>query len=413
MAKKVEKERLSWNEISLVFIIVSNICFYTIDMINLYRVLTLSGIAISVINNFRYFNFKIQKSNCVVWLIAIYSIFFFYGFFFLQAGTFAWDSMLTRFGENIAIYLAIKGLFYERGENILRPFVVSGILSFFYLAVKEFAIIIGGGIRIGSTMSGNANTVGFNFGFFSLLVAWDYCKTKKKQNLILLVGFIVIMLLTGSKKAVIIIILDLFMIIIYEKKKVSMWLKMMLICAFGVYAIFNIPYLYDIIGIRIESMIVTMFSNSSNIARFYSYSTSMRELMIREAFALFLSKPIFGGGYNYFFANTSTLYDYSHCNYTELLCSFGVVGTLIFYSKYFSNMTYIIRNKIHRSPFYFNIGIVGMFLTFEMLIVDWATVTFSGQCMGYIPIMFTSAALDYVRSDINTRGSNAQQKINK
>lgn len=397
MEEYQKKDRFSWNGLALVLIITANICFYTEEMLLYYMIMTIAGIIIAVAKNVVHFSFKVQSSNCILWLIATYLVFFVYGFFFLAAGKFAWDSFLIRFAENVAIYLAIKGLFFEREERVVKPFIIAGIISALYLVIKESATIISGGIRIGDTLSGNVNTVGFNFGFISLLVIWNYCKTKKKINLLLFAVFALLMLLTGSKKALLILILDLIMILIYQKGKASTWLKLGLLIAIVAYAIFNVPYLYDILGLRIETMIATIIGRKSAALGLYSYSTDMREVMIKEAFDLFLGKPIFGGGFNYFLANTVTQYEYSHCNYTELLCSFGLFGTLIYYSKQISNLRYIIKGRLYRNREYMNIGIVCLMLMVEMLVVDWATVTFSGQCMGYIPIIFSCAALDYVR----------------
>lgn len=392
-----KSDRFSWNSLSLILIVTANICFYTKEMLNYYTIMTISGIIISILVNVKHFSFKIKSTNCILWLVAVYSMYFIYGLLFLSAGTFPWDSLLIRFAENAAIYISIKGLFYERGERILAPFIITGIVSAIYLFTMEKASILSGGMRIGDSLSGNVNTVGFNFGFILLLVTWNYCKFKKKTDGFLLLFFIIIMLLTGSKKALLIIVLDLVMILIYEKEKATTWLWIAIVASIGVYVIFNVSYFYEILGIRIETMLATMIGGRASALGLYSYSTDMREVMLKEAFSLFLTRPVFGGGYNYFFANTTTQYAYSHSNYTELLCSFGIIGTLLYYSKQLANLKYLIRERLYKNSKTRNIGIVCLILMIEMLMVDWATVTFSGQCMGYIPILFTSAALDYLR----------------
>lgn len=399
IATKNKSSEFKINAFALILIMVANFCFYTSETINVYMVMTILGCSIALVSNFKYFSFKIYRSNYILWIILIYAVFFFYGFCFLQGGKFSWDTFLIRFIENISLYLAIAGLFRSNGEDIIVPFSIAGIIAIVYLIYKEGAEIITGGIRIGDTLSGNVNTVGFNFGFISLLVTWQYCRKRKKTALALLAVLILFMLLTGSKKALLIVIIDVALIFMYEKGHASRWLKLALIIVIGIYVIFNVPYFYDILGSRVEAMIDTMLGVSSTALNTYSYSTDVREEMIGEAFKLFLEKPIFGGGFNNFMANTSTHYDYSHCNYTEMLCSFGIFGTIIFYSKYVSNIRYILKNKLYKIDNYKNIVFIVAFLMIEMLIADWATVTFSGQCLGYLPIIFASAALDYVRRD--------------
>lgn len=323
--------------------------------------------------------------------------FFLLRILFLQGGKFSWDSFFIRYIENISLYLAISSLFRCRGENIVAPFTIAGIMSIVYLIFKEGTEILSGGVRIGDTLSGNVNTVGFNLGFISLLVTWQYCRNKKKKNLILLGILILFMLLTGSKKALLIVMLDVLLIFLYEKGHASRWLKLIVAITVGAYLIFNVPYFYEILGSRIESMFNTMFGKTSAVLNTYSYSTDMREEMIGEAFRLFLQKPVFGGGYNAFMANTITRYEYSHCNYTEMLSSFGLFGTIIFYSKYVSNIKFILSNRLFKVPKYRNIAFIGILLMIEMIVADWATVTFSGQCLGYLPVVFTCAALEYVR----------------
>ncbi|WP_295565260.1 O-antigen ligase family protein [uncultured Holdemanella sp.] len=398
ISTKIKNIEYKMNAISLILIVTGNFCFYTPDTINIYMMMTILGCLIALILNIKYFSFTIYKSNYILWITLVYAIFFFYGFCYLQGGRFSWESFLIRYIENISLYLAIKGLFRSNGENIVNPFSITGVIAIIYLIFKEGSEIITGGIRIGDSLSGNVNTVGFNFGFISLLVTWEYCKKRKKTSLILLMILILFMLLTGSKKALLIVMMDIILIFIYEKGHTSRWLKLFLIFIVGIYVIFNVPYFYNILGLRVESMIDTMLGGNTSISsNTYSYSTDMREEMIVEAFNLFLKKPLFGGGFNNFLANTVTQYEYSHCNYTEMLCSFGLFGTIIFYSKYVSNITYIIKNKLYKVRKYRDVAFIVIFLMIEMLIADWATVTFSGQCLGYLPIIFSNVALEYVR----------------
>lgn len=400
MITKGDNTKIDINEIALIMILVGDICFYTKETYNAYRLFFLGGIILCFLSFIRYFKPRIKKSSAIIWLTLVYGMFFIYGLNFLQAGVFDWDGILIRYIGNISIFLLIGKIFEDKGSLIVRPFAITGVITIAYIIISESANIISGGLRIGETLSGNVNTVGFNLGFISILVTWSYCLYKKSYKVLFLAILMIFMVLTGSKKALLIVIIDLLLIFIYDHKKAGTWLKIALILAVGIYVIFNVPYFYDILGSRIESMISTMILGQTP-TNLYSYSTDMREVMIREGFQMFQHKPFFGGGWNYFAANTSTHYEYSHCNYVELLCSFGLFGTLLFYSKPISNLFYMISRKVVRYEETKDIAILALVLIAEMAVADWATVTFSGQSAGYVPIILSCVLVDAMRKKLH------------
>lgn len=402
MITKGDNTKIDINEIALIMILVGDICFYTKETYNAYRLFFLGGIILCFMSFIRYFRPRIKKTSAIIWLTIIYSMYFLYGFYFLQAGVFDWDGILLRYIGNISIFLLLGKIFQDKGSLIVRPFAITGVITIAYIIFSESANIISGGQRIGDTLSGNVNTVGFNLGFISILVTWSYCLYKKGYKVFLIAILMIFMVLTGSKKALLIIILDLLLIFIYNYKKASTWLKIAFVLAVGIYIIFNVPYFYDILGSRVESMFSTMILGKTP-TNLYSYSTDMREYMIREGFHMFQKKPFFGGGWNYFAANTRTHYEYSHCNYVELLCSFGLFGTLLFYSKPLSNLFYIIRQKAIKYDETKDLAILSIALIAEMAVADWATVTFSGQSAGYVPILLSCVLIEAIRTKMRNR----------
>ena len=127
------------------------------------------------------------------------------------------------------------------------------------------------------------------------------------------------------------------------------------------------------------------FGKSNSI---YSRSTSDREFMIKEGWNIFLENPILGGGYNNFFYNTKTRYDYSHCNYIELLCSFGIVGTILYYSQHLKIFFYVIKKRLKKK---FSIeSYLILNLCTQILILDFSLVSFYGMFIFYLPIILAS-----------------------
>lgn len=384
------------NVIAITLIMVAEICFFKVDSIRIYWMLSAGGMLLSFANNFKYFTTIIRKNSLLLWLIPIYIIYFIYGFLFLQKGQFNWDTLLYRMVESIALYYASTGILKKRKiDNLILPFIVAGIISAIYLLTLESSLILLGGVRIGDSLSGNVNTVGYNFGLISVLLMWWYCQKHSRIKLILLILFSALMLVTGSKKVLIVLVVDIAVLFFYERKRLSGWLKLLVVLAIGLYVLFNVPYFYEIIGIRIEGMIMTMFGNASS--SMYSYSTDVRNEMIAEAFKVFSNKPIFGGGWNNFYASTNFGYEYSHCNYTELLCSFGIIGTVFYYSRHVYNIKVALKRLKNQECI--NSTILALALVVVVLFLDWAVVTFSSQCVWYLPIILSSAILNEISNE--------------
>lgn len=376
----------------LIMLIVSEMCFYTEDTINIYIVLSFIGMLTIVFANLRYATTRVKINGCGMWLLMMYCLYMFYGTFLLQRGTFITTTVLYRFFECMALYIGLTSVVRTDYGRLYQIFVVAALIAIIRMVAKEGSLIISGGVRIGDSLSGNVNGVAFNLGVISMITIWSYCIERKKTQVLVSVVLIVFMLLTGSKKALIIIVLDLLLVLAYYKNYASTWIKVAIIVSIGVYCIFNVPYLYSIVGSRIESMVATWLYGSST--ELYSYSTAMRSLLIREALSFFQDKPIFGGGYNYFYSRTSTIYDYSHCNYVELLCSFGVFGTLLFYSRHLSILYHLFRSSqggiVHDS----DISRLALFLVITSLVLDWSAVSFSAQSIWYLPVILASVAVE-------------------
>lgn len=371
---------------ALTLLVTAEICFYRIGTLHFYFLMTGFGIVVGLfVAGIRYVHRYVNMKSFPVWLIAIYGMFVINGFFRLQIGTFTWDTIIYRFVENIAMYFLFRDIIREDNRIIVFPFIIAGLFSFGYLMMTEgTSFFFTGYYRIGNSMSGNVNTVGYNFGMISLFTMWWYCQRKKWYKLVLFLLFSVVMLLTGSKKVMILLLLDFVLLFLCDREHSGRWLKFALALVALVYLVFNVPVFYDTIGHRIETMLSTMLYGSS--ATLYSYSTDVRNKMIEEGFKLFLKKPIFGGGWANYYANTTTSYTYSHNNYIELLCSFGLVGTLLYYNKHISNLFYTLKGLV-KSRFSDRKLFFPFILILATVLLDFAAISFSAVCVWYIPLI--------------------------
>ena len=395
--------RTTINIAALTLLITAEICFYRVDTIAIYFLLSGFGIITGLAVAFtRYMSRVINIKRFPVWLICFWIIYLIYGLFRLQKGTFSWDTTIYRFAEILAMYFLFRDIVNDDKYRIVYPFIFAGVFSLGYLLYTEGNFIQLGTIRIGNRMSGNVNTVGYNFGIVSLFMMWWYCTEKKWYKLLLYFVFAAFMLLTGSKKVLILILVAFLLLFAYERGHASRWLKLALGIAALLYVIFNIPIFYEMIGIRIETMVSTLLYGSSS--SLYSYSTDVRDNMIHEGFNIFLENPIFGGGYNNFYAHTTFGYDYSHNNYIELLCTFGIIGTLVYYNKHIGNLVFLIKRGV-RTRFKENRCFFPLALLIGIVMIDWAAVSFSAVCVWYIPIIVSSVLIEDMKYSTHQEGN--------
>ena len=94
------------------------------------------------------------------------------------------------------------------------------------------------------------------------------------------------------------------------------------------YAIYNVPFLYDFVGHRFEDMLNAFFEEGGD------RSSQIRQNMMQFGMEAFARNPILGYGPNGFANLYGTLggeLAYSHNNFVEMLVSTGLVGFVLYY----------------------------------------------------------------------------------
>lgn len=383
----------------LIIILVNNLCFYTSESIVLYIVL--SGIGMFLIW-FLYLTerqFKIVMCKYVYWITLVFAMFTVYGTIFLKKGIYNWDKMLFSYVQIITLYICFKKVaqMEKWWRYLYKAFSISLVITIFYLIVKEGSLILSDISRIGFSLSGDVNVVADCMGILLILVFYYYLQEKSKFAAILTMFVLVFMFLTGSKRIAFVIIILLIMVWPYAKKKLNVLLIVSLVFLVGLYLVFESSFFYNLIGYRFVDMYLQLIGQGSTA---YYTSTNARFGMIIEGFKVFLSKPVFGGGMGYYSSQSTTwgYYNYSHCNYVEMLCTFGVVGTFVFYSSYFYIIK-VIRNRRNEIDGSF----VVICMLALMLLIDWVAVSFLDSCIYYLPITLSFAIVEKnrVHSNIN------------
>ena len=241
--------------------------------------------------------------------------------------------------------------------NMLQVFII-GFVTFGYLdhlkKINFFivAILIGGLVltarllittplsvflsfeRLGESIGYNANDVGNKAMISALACIFIMRRLKSKKRAFLLLSFLplfAVVLFSGSRKDLLGLFLGLFVVYtIGLKNKKNLFVSLIVIFAlliFVYYLIMNNDSLYMTIGRRIESLI-NSFSGGSEAG-----SIDIRKVYMTTAWGFVVDSYFVGIGLGQF-AVLSGYGVYCHCDYLEVMCSYGLLGFVAYYAPY-------------------------------------------------------------------------------
>ena len=190
--------------------------------------------------------------------------------------------------------------------------------------------------------SGGVNSNGMSI--LNALVVGLICSTKRiKQRKYRLIAFLLLFfcVLSGTRKSL--IFLAVYLVVFYCLKYPKRLPKYVLFTVLGIGIFYcllmNIPFLYNNIGVRIESLLIFIQKGEGDS------SIVSRASYIALGINYFKSSPILGNGINCFKTLPGAYGTYSHNNYVELLFSVGILGTVGFYLIYLFILLKAINNK--------------------------------------------------------------------
>ena len=208
------------------------------------------------------------------------------------------------------------------------------IMAAFALLIRVLIsspLYVWGTERMGSSIGYNANTFGLVLAFSSIISYYQYKVVRSNLYLVIFVILGFTSLFSGSRKVIVILMLGVFFISIASahnfRKLIISIIFAALFFLMLYYIIIKWEPLYHIIGRRVESLLQGIQGNSTDS------STATRFDMIEIGIGFFKQRPLFGYGLGTyrFISNFET---YSHNNYIELLVSFGLFGTCVYYSMH-------------------------------------------------------------------------------
>lgn len=336
------------------------------------------------------------KTRFFFWLTAIWIMYFAYALIFEVHDVFNSTRLIAIYLITIDVALLLQTFKKENMINeAIKCFAMSAILMMIHIVVLEFDEIIAGANRIGESGSGNVNSVAGCLGILSIGVFVKAFIDKNKKYMLLYALIVIFMILTGSKKAIIIILITVMGTFMLKYKwNLLKYFKLLLIVTLFFVIIFSNEYLYNIVGYRIEDFFQQLTIEDIETETVVSHSTEERGEMLKEFPKLFVKSPIVGSGWGYFsvYAGFGV---YSHCNYAEMLITFGIFGTFLYY------IMYIITLKKYFAYKEFSIRKVMPQITLlTILVCDMISVTFNCTELYYISLFVSVYQISIIKNEI-------------
>jgi hypothetical protein len=209
--------------------------------------------------------------------------------------------------------------------------VMSAALAFYVLATVPLGQLISGSQKVKGriTVRGiNANQIGVCCSYSILLLLFHPNKKQLKWVILLGVPMFAVALLTGSKKALLTLILGILLLAVVKAKSAGKMILSIIGVAVGcvilLIAIYQIDFLYQIIGKRLDGLWGYVLNGSGD------KSTYSRGVMVKLAVDTFKAYPFTGIGlHNFKQINPYGLY--AHNNFAEMLSCLGMIGFLSYY----------------------------------------------------------------------------------
>lgn len=228
--------------------------------------------------------------------------------------------------------------------------------------------------RIGGSFTGNSNTFALFMMVAFFFTSWLFLYYENNKYKKLIAGVVMIMnlitvLLSGARKSVIACMIYIVILFLYKQDKKGrihiirnvILIGLVLFCIWKLMV--NNPYLYDVVGNRMESLINQLLGNEVMIRGSSSY---LRHKYRDAAILGWLKSPVWGHGYDSFHFYNAVVngHDvYSHNNFTELLYNLGVVGFIVYYFQYFKIFILGFKSKVLSVQAITFAGMIGILLT--------------------------------------------------
>lgn len=253
-----------------------------------------------------------------------------------------------------------------------------------------------GGDRLGSTVGYHANALGRVLAIGSSL--WIYkLRANKRHRLlkILVIGALVaVLLLTKSRLSIALFVALLLLFLLFTARNLSKFMMRAALVAvlFGMilWAVLNIPVLYDTVGFRFMAMLGPEGGTDG--------STSTRFDMTSVAFQLFAQSPVLGVGfdnfsYYYFYDFYGWAETSAHSNFADLLAGLGLIGVVSYYGVWIwiaINLFRHFRIAEHEDRL---LASLLLLLSVSQIVVDFASISYTNEFVQLVIVLLFSCVV--------------------
>ena len=235
----------------------------------------------------------------------------------------------------------------KRLDIYLNTTIAASVYLIIYIFVKTPSSEWFSGF-IGSVTGYNTNDVGLALSICFIITFYKaFVKGKYPMYILSAVSFFTA-ILTSSRKALFMCVLAVILIVAFNYRAKNYVLRLLAsigLVILAVILIYEVPQLYQTVGVRIDSMIEYFMNDKSSDS-----SLTLREMYVNIAKSFFFEKPIIGHGINNFgYLNSllGNLSTYAHNNYLEIAADLGIVGLIVYYWFYLFLLVKLIKQTLN------------------------------------------------------------------
>ena len=241
-----------------------------------------------------------------------------------------WLTIILLTISSFILFIAFVSLNNKR----LMTLIISGALfcfciyfiAFYSKTIFDINALKRGGFQLGLDFD-NTNTIGFYMFLLYTISFFRLLNYKKPIDLVFILFFVVALIcgvLTGSRSFIVNVLIATVVIVI-SRFKTKKWLAIIILVAIiatGI-VIINLPF-----ASFVKEKILKMFSMFSSNGS----DTSTTQRILWQVYGVYLGSknPFIGYGMNGY-AIFSGVGTYTHGNFVEIFCDYGVFGIILFY----------------------------------------------------------------------------------